>query len=181
MEWHLAGGHLGQSFDERDLARGREASAESRKAAVAYVTKDLVGLRAGDVLITDASTRAIRSGQTDAPLLKKMHENGVTIYSHEGLHSKVILLGRYAVVGSANMSGSEMTEVSVITDNPNITSGNRILYRSTIHTTKQVDEEADRSPRKNHGCPHQMAKSKRPIEGKNDSSIGQHDLDHRRE
>jgi hypothetical protein len=106
----------------REVER-RARKAESRKAAVAYVTKDLIGLRAGDVLITDASTRAIRSGQTDAPLLKKLHENGVTIYSHEGLHSKVILLGRYAVVGSANMSGSGMTEASVLTDNPTVTSG----------------------------------------------------------
>lgn len=106
----------------REVER-RAQKVTCRKAAIAYVTRDLIGLRTGDVLITDASKRAIRSSQTDARLLYKLFANGVTIYNHEGLHSKVILLGRYAVVGSANMSGSGMTEVSIITDNPNITSG----------------------------------------------------------
>ena len=65
----------------------RARTVKSRKAAIAYVTKDLIGLRAGDVLITDASERAIRSGQTSAPLLRELHRNRVEIYSHKGLHS----------------------------------------------------------------------------------------------
>jgi hypothetical protein len=47
----------------------------------------------------------------------------VTIYSREGLHSKVALFGPHAIVGSANMSGSDLIEASVVTDNPVITSG----------------------------------------------------------
>ena len=77
-----------------------------RKIAISYVTTDHIGLRAGDVLITDASEKAIRTNQTDAKLLRELHGNGVTIHSHKGLHSKVLLLGRHAIVGSANMSGS---------------------------------------------------------------------------
>jgi hypothetical protein len=103
---------------------GKQArTAPVRKAAIAYVTTDDIGLRAGDVLIADASERAIRSGQTDARLLRKLLKTGVIIYSREGLHSKVALFGRHAIVGSANMSGSGLIEASVITDNPVVTSG----------------------------------------------------------
>lgn len=84
---------------------------------------DDIGLRAGDVLVTDASSRAIRSGQTDAKLLRKLHGAGVVIYSRESLHSKVALFGKHAIVGSANMSGSDLIEASVITDSPVIVSG----------------------------------------------------------
>jgi hypothetical protein len=106
----------------RDVAK-RARSAPSRKAAIAYVTTNDVGLRAGDVLIADASVRAIRSGQTDARLLRKLHDAGVIIYCREGLHSKVALFGKHAVVGSANMSGSDLIEASVITDSAIIVSG----------------------------------------------------------
>lgn len=105
--------------EARKLAR----TASSRKLAIAYVTTDHIGLRTGDVLVTDASARAIKSGQTDAKLLAKLFENGVSIHSHEGLHSKVMLLGKYAVVGSANMSGSGLTEAAVLSDEPTIRSG----------------------------------------------------------
>jgi hypothetical protein len=106
----------------REVAK-RARSASNRKAAIAYVTTDDMGLREGDLLVTDASRRAIRSGQTDAKLLRKLHDAGVAIYSREGLHSKVALFGKHAIVGSANMSGSDLIEVSVITDDPVIVSG----------------------------------------------------------
>jgi hypothetical protein len=105
--------------EARKLAR----TARTRQAAIAYVTQDLIGFRKGDTLICDASKRAIKSGQTDAKLLLKLYKNGVTIYSTDGLHSKVILFGRHAILGSANMSGSDLIEASVVTDNPQITSG----------------------------------------------------------
>jgi hypothetical protein len=104
-------------------AKKRARAVPDRKLAIAYVTKDHIGMRAGDVLVTDASARAIRSGQTDAKLLARLYKKGVVIHSHEGLHSKVMLLGRHAVVGSANMSGSDLTEAAVLTDDPTIRSG----------------------------------------------------------
>lgn len=104
-------------------AKKAASTASSRKLAIAYVTEDHVGMRSGDVLVTDASTRAIKSGQTDAKLLAELHKKGVVIHSHEGLHSKVMLLGKYAVVGSANMSGSGLTEAAVLSDEPTIRSG----------------------------------------------------------
>ena len=106
-------------YEAKKLAR----TASSRKLAVAYVTADHVGLRSGDVLVTDASPRSIKSGQTDAKLLAKLHKAGVVIHSHEGLHSKAMLIGKYAVVGSANMSGSGLAEAAVLSDEPTIRSG----------------------------------------------------------
>jgi hypothetical protein len=66
---------------------------------------------------------AIRSAQTDAKLLRKLHYMSVVIYSREGLYSKVALFGKHAIVGSANMSESNLIEASVITDNPVVVSG----------------------------------------------------------
>ena len=37
-------------------------SARRKRAAIAYVTKDLIGLRKGDTLIVDASVYAARGG-----------------------------------------------------------------------------------------------------------------------
>jgi hypothetical protein len=104
-------------------AKRRAPTASGRKLAIAYVTADHIGMRAGDVLVVDASVRSISSGQTDAKLLADLHEKGVAIHSHEGLHSKVMLLGKYAIVGSANMSGADLTEAAVLTDEPAIRSG----------------------------------------------------------
>ncbi|MET4085614.1 hypothetical protein [Bradyrhizobium sp. S3.5.5] len=103
----------------RKLAQGSPV----RKLAIAYVTEDRVGLRKGDILVCDASDRMIRMGQTDAKLLKRLHKDGVAIHSVPGLHAKVMLFGKHAIVGSANMSGSRLTEAAAVTDRTVITSG----------------------------------------------------------
>ena len=69
----------------------RAKASERRKAAIAYVTKDQIGFRPGDILIADASHRAIASGQTGAPLLRELVRKGVAVYSQEGLHAKVLV------------------------------------------------------------------------------------------
>lgn len=100
--------------------RTASATARSRKLAVAYVTRDLVGLEAGDLLLVDASRRAIASGETDAPLLRTLLERGVVLYDCAALHAKVMLLGNIAVIGSGNMSSSSerLVEAAVMTDSP---------------------------------------------------------------
>jgi hypothetical protein len=95
-----------------------EAASPAACQSLMMCVRRLRRLRAGDMLVTDASPRAIRSGQTDAKLLRKLHHMGVVIYSREGLHSKVALFGNHVIVDSANMSGSNLIEASVITDNP---------------------------------------------------------------
>jgi hypothetical protein len=103
----------------------RAKAADRRKAAIAYVTKDQIGFQTGDILVVDASHRAIATGQTDAPLLRELNRNGVAIYSKEGLHAKVLLLGSHSVIGSANMSNSSesLIEAAVISDSDVVASG----------------------------------------------------------
>jgi hypothetical protein len=57
----------------------RAKAAERRKAAIAYVTKDQIGFRTGDILVVDASHRAIASGRTGAPLLRELVRKGVAV------------------------------------------------------------------------------------------------------
>jgi hypothetical protein len=102
------------------------AKAGSKRAAVAYVYDDKkISFGMGDVLVVDASAAAIRAGQTSAKVLRAAHDRGAEIYSLEGLHAKVFLLGGVAVVGSANVSKSSETlfESAVIADHPAIIGG----------------------------------------------------------
>jgi hypothetical protein len=103
----------------------KRAKAARQRKAIAYVTKDHIGFQVGDVLVVDASKKAIASGQTDAPLLRELNRNRVAVCSQEGLHAKVLLLGNYSVVGSANMSGSsgDLIEAAVISDDAVVASG----------------------------------------------------------
>lgn len=102
----------------RQLGKLARRSA-SRRAAIAYVTEDHLGLQDGDRLIVDASVLAVRSGETNAKLLLQLHRRGVEIYSRRGLHAKMILLEDKAFIGSANMSKSSanrLDEAGILTD-----------------------------------------------------------------
>jgi adenine deaminase len=73
----------------RQLAK----AAHRKYAAVAYVTDDrFVSFGEGEVLITDASDEAIKSGQTSASVLKAAHRRGAQVFSVAGLHSKLYVL-----------------------------------------------------------------------------------------
>src|SRR5690348_15071619 len=101
-------------------------NAPYRKAAIAYVTNELIEFRKGDVLIADASDHAIRCGATSATLLRRLNGRGVEIYSCNQLHAKVLLFGGTAVIGSANMSTSskdKLVEAAVLTDHVSLVSG----------------------------------------------------------
>lgn len=99
------------------------AKKKSRKqAAVAYVSSDdILGFGKGDLLVTDASDAAIKSGQTSAAVLARAHKQGAEIHSCPGLHAKVIVIDATAILGSANISNSSassLIEAAWITDNP---------------------------------------------------------------
>lgn len=87
-------------------------------AAIAYVTKDWLGLGEDDLLICDASDAAICSRRTDRKLLRSLVANGVQVYSNELLHAKLVVFDyRQAFVGSANMSlfAAQRIECGVLT------------------------------------------------------------------
>lgn len=97
-----------------------------RKAAIAFVTQDLIGFRGGDVLIVNASEDRIRCGDTDAQLLQTLDGKNVEIYSCSDLHAKVLLLDGHAVIGSANMSQASKNlwiEACLVTDQSTVVAG----------------------------------------------------------
>lgn len=98
----------------------RTKTHNSIKAAIAYVTTDNLNLKRGDLLVCDASDRAIRGGLTDAEVLSKYHKKGVSLHSLQGLHAKVAVIDGSTFIGSANMSataGIRTKEASLFTDN----------------------------------------------------------------
>ena len=118
-------------------------SARRKQAAIAYVTDDrFIKFSEGDVLVTDASDAAIKAGQTDAQLLKRAFERNAELFSLKGLHGKVYVFDRHAIVGSANLSkGSEnLTEVATLTDNPSVLGSARILIGDLSNRAKSIDE-----------------------------------------
>src|ERR1700687_5343277 len=94
------------SSDLWKMVRAQARKARCRKAAIAYVTKDLIRFRKGDILVMDASAHAISCGETDAKLLRTLHKKGVSLYHCVGLHAKVLVLDDVAVISSGNMSNS---------------------------------------------------------------------------
>jgi hypothetical protein len=128
--------------------RARARKARSRKAAIAYVTQDLLGFRKGDTLVVDASTNSVASGETDAKLLRTLNKRGVSLYDCERLHAKVILLDDLAIISSGNMSNSSangLVEAGVITDHNSTVAGvasfiEQLLPQSNNRKSKRVTE-----------------------------------------
>lgn len=117
--------------------------AKRRLVAVAYVTTDgHIGFRRNDVLVCDASDRAISAGETSASLLQSLHRKGVELRSRSDLHAKVAVLGRHALIGSCNLSASSsdhLTELALLSDRK------QVVAQATafIHALRETSEEID--------------------------------------
>jgi len=111
--------------------------------AVAYVSTDgNLKFKRNDVLICDASERAIKTGETSARLLRSLSRKGVEIRSRPDLHAKVAVLGRYALVGSCNLSAAsaeDLTELALLTDRK------QLVAQATafVHALRESSEEID--------------------------------------
>lgn len=92
--------------------------ARSRMFCVAYVTRARDNLfRSDDVLVCDASRKAVSCGETDPNFLLKLFRKGVAVYSCEGLHAKCAVFDDIVLLGSANMSESSanrLVELAVL-------------------------------------------------------------------
>ncbi len=78
-----------------------------RLVAVPYVGSGgagLVHLTRGDVLVTSLTEANARAGLIDPREIRQLQRKGVRIYTRPDLHAKVYLLGRLALVASANLS-----------------------------------------------------------------------------
>lgn len=105
----------------RDVARKRRGPVVAAISYVGVSAAEVLPLRKGDFLICDASERAIKQGVTSARSLASYLRIGVKVFSHEGLHSKVVATESFAWVGSANASRNSrdnLTEASVRIEGP---------------------------------------------------------------
>ncbi len=99
----------------RDLG----AVSTRKLAAVAYITTDHLQLGSGDVLVCDASKRAIQWRMTSRDLLAKLVAKGVSVYSCDSLHAKLVVFDdKRLFAGSANLSkfAEQHVECGLLTD-----------------------------------------------------------------
>ncbi|WP_016881308.1 MULTISPECIES: phospholipase D family protein [unclassified Rhodococcus (in: high G+C Gram-positive bacteria)] len=116
----------------------------ARYAAIGYLGQDapeLLPLRAGDLLVVNASKAAIRAHATSPAALAYYVNKGVRVLSSPTLHAKVIATNRRAVIGSANASENSTLadDAVVITDDPDIIASVRKFIDSLDEIT-EVDE-----------------------------------------
>jgi hypothetical protein len=94
------------------------------RAAISYFGKGGAGrlpLKAGDELIVDMSTQALRQGLTDPREIRKLMRDRVHVYSRSLLHAKFILGAGWLITGSANVSRNSeefLEEAAIRTDSP---------------------------------------------------------------
>lgn len=75
--------------------------------AVPFLGKDggkLLGLKRGDVLVVALTIGNSRNGSVCPDEIERLQAKGVKVFLSPVLHAKVLLCGRKAVVGSANLS-----------------------------------------------------------------------------
>lgn len=120
---------------------------------LAYVTSDKLELTKGDTLICDASTFAIKFGETSAKTIETYFNRGIKVFSNQQLHSKILLTDTFLVIGSANLSKSSaerLTESSIITDSDvlisqakafchNLTEESNLLSEKDIQTLLKIE------------------------------------------
>jgi hypothetical protein len=113
-------------------------------AALAYVsTGGYCSFGKGDVLVCDATDRAIKSGETSAAVLKKFYDAGAEIYSCENLHAKTIVCGRTVLIGSCNLSDSSanvLRELAILTSNNSIRSQVLAFIHKLANNATRIDK-----------------------------------------
>jgi hypothetical protein len=105
----------------KDVARKRRGPIVAAISYVGVSASEVLPLRNGDFLVCDASERAIKQGVTSAKSLASYLRTGVKVFSHEGLHSKVVATESFAWVGSTNASRNSrdnLTEASIRIEGP---------------------------------------------------------------
>lgn len=130
------------SSDLWKTVRAQAQKSRCRKAAIAYVTKDLIQFRKGDLLVMDASPQAISCGETDAKLLRTLDKKGVSLYHCAGLHAKVLLLDDVAVISSGNLSNSSangLVEAGMITDHGSTVAGVASFIEQVLAQSRELE------------------------------------------
>lgn len=117
-------------------------NAQQRIFCVAYVTRHLpILFKHSDVLICDASEKAVSSGETDPSVLKALVADGVKVFSVPDVHIKCAIFGEVVLVGSANMSESSaqiLTEMSVLIKDAELAKKMRHFLMDIIKTKPAI-------------------------------------------
>jgi hypothetical protein len=120
-------------------------AAKRRLVAVAYVsTEGHIGFRRNDVLVCDASDRAIKGGETSARLLQSLHRKGMELRSRPDLHAKVAVLGRHCLIGSCNLSASsaeDLTELALLSDRKQVVAQATAFIHALRETSEEIDDD----------------------------------------
>ena len=120
-------------------------AAKRRLVAVAYVTNDAhLRFKQGDVLICDASDRAIKTGETSARLLESLFRKRVEVRSRPDLHAKVAVIGRHAIIGSCNLSvasAKDLIELALVTDRQQVVSQATAFIHDLRELSKKIDDD----------------------------------------
>ncbi|ABH00906.1 hypothetical protein RHA1_ro11259 (plasmid) [Rhodococcus jostii RHA1] len=116
----------------------------ARHAAIAYLGQDapeLLPLRAGDLLVVNASKAAIRAHATSPAALAYYVNKGVRVLSSPTLHAKVIATNTRAVIGSANASENSAfaDDAVIITDDPEVIASVR-TFIDRLDEITEVDQ-----------------------------------------
>jgi PLD-like domain len=94
-------------------------------AAISYFGSggsQLLPLTEGSTLIINMSEQAVKAGLTNPSEIQRLLEKGVEVHTVKNLHAKIVVIGKTALVGSANASkNSKATLIEAVmkTDQPN--------------------------------------------------------------
>jgi hypothetical protein len=108
----------------------------SRKKGPRHVAVPFLGkgatrrlhLQSGDVLIIRFNKATLKAGMVDPHEVMAYLKKGVRVFNVDNLHAKVFVLGRRAVVGSANVSQSSegtLLEAGIETSEPSMVAATR--------------------------------------------------------
>ena len=120
------------------------SKSKRRMAAIAYVTSDkYLKFKRGDTLVVDASDAKIKAGDTSAAVLRAASKRGASLFTVPGLHAKVIVCDRTAVIGSANASESStnLVEAAIITDDHTAAAQSVAMIDQLTEAGRCIDEK----------------------------------------
>lgn len=115
-----------------DLAR----KSKRHFAAVAYIgagASRMLPLKRGDVLVTDMSVASVKAGLVNPHEVQHYLNRGVEVHSYTGLHAKVFVFDRKAIIGSPNASTNSsrnLIEAAVVTTEPKVVQAARSFISS---------------------------------------------------
>jgi hypothetical protein len=95
----------------------------------------LLYLRRGDVLVVALTLANCRNGSVCPAEIERLQAKGVRVYLVSNLHAKVLVCGRKAVVGSANLSRTSyrfLDEAATLTTDSSVVSSVREWFRQRM-------------------------------------------------